>query len=116
MFVSPRYLDRYKLKFANETDLLAVAPVELPLHGFEQVGTSSVGLDAPISGEFPEAIGILYQDSNPDDAESWELEQSKRRTFITIPDHPIGYMFDGLLAPADAKTWFRNRFAIPEPE
>ena len=116
MFVSPRYLDKFCLKFEDEVALLALVPTEIVLNTFEAVGHTSIVLDAPADGDYPAAINLNYQDLNPDTAESWELDAGLRKTLVTIPGHPVGWLFDGLLAAGDARTWFRAKFEIPSPE
>lgn len=113
MFVSPKYLDRFAIKFADDATLLALSPEETELRGIERTGSTGIALDAPPGGEYPEVIGILYVDTNPDDSESWELDGSKRKTFVTIPNHPVGYLFEGLILQTDLQKWFRHKFSIP---
>ncbi len=113
MFVSEKYLNRFKLAFADPADLLALEPEEITLSGFEQAASSAITLDPPEGSDLPHAISIIHRDENPDDSELWELDDGKRQTLV-IPQPPagIGYLFAGLLAPADARLWCRNRLGF----
>lgn len=113
MQITEKYLNRFKLAFATPADLLALVPEEITLSGFEQVASSSITLDLPPDSNLPQAISIIHRDENPDDSELWELDDGKRQTLV-IPQPPagIGYLFAGLLAPADARLWCRNRLGF----
>lgn len=121
MLVTEKYLERFKVKFETEDDLFAMQPVEVPLHGFEAGATSAINTDIPQEHERASTLGITHRDTNPPDSELWELDNGLRQTFvIPVLDandvDKVGFIFQGLIHPDDARKWYRNHVNYVEPE
>lgn len=127
MQINDRYLNTFKLTFADNAELFAVVPEERPLTGFERGGDIAISTDIPAEDDRASQIDIIYRDTNRDDALHYELvgeeAQAKRETFV-IPRKDgndadtVGYRFQGLLSAADARLWYRAKFGYeeaPEP-
>ncbi len=125
MQINDRYLNTFKLQFADNAELFALTGTEVPLSGFEKGGDPCISTDIPPEDERASQLDIIYRDTNADDAFHYELTapeaEAKRSTFV-IPRRDgndidtVGYLFTGLLHHQDARLWYRAKFGYEQAE
>lgn len=114
MQITDRFIARFAITSIPE-------PVEIPLSGFESRGQWVASTDIPAEDERASQLDIIYRDDNPPDTDAWDIEPEKFKTFV-VPRRDgndidsCGYLFDGILAPADARGWYRAKWGYAEPE
>lgn len=108
MQIDEEYMKRFAIKIQGD-------PEEVTLNGEEQPAPSVIGID----DEEGTCLAVIHRDTYESPYDTKKGAEN-RTTFVVVKRGrdtvgTVGYRFAGLITLDDLRTWYREKFNIPEP-